>query len=277
MFILKIFLVTNDDGIGAIGLRELVKALLPLGQILVVAPTTQRSGEGKSVTYTKPIRLQEEPDFMPNSEVLAYSVSGTPADSVIIGEKLSNDHFKKKPDFVLSGINPGDNTSLHAMFTSGTCGAALEGAIRGIPSIAFSLELPDNELFEKSENSLSKFEIVAYHAKTILEQLKERKFPEGLKMLNINFPNNVTTETKMVVTKLCPIKYIDEAIEAKDPRNVPVYWLWGKTREELPQNTDSYVVAKEQKISVTPISFTLGDQFLAETIDFLKTNANSTE
>ncbi len=172
---MTIFLVTNDDGIDAIGLRELVTAILPLGQILVVAPTTQRSGQGKAVTYTQPVRLQEEPDYILNSDVLAYSVNGTPADSVILGEKLSYDLFNKKPDFVLAGINAGDNTSVHAIFTSGTCAAALEGGIRGIPSIAFSLELPDEELFDKSQNSLSLFKVAALHAKKILEKIKKKE------------------------------------------------------------------------------------------------------
>ena len=265
---MTIFLVTNDDGISAFGLRELIKAILPLGQILVVAPATQRSGQGKSVTYTQPIRLQEEKEFISNPNVFAYSISGTPADAVMIGERLALDLFNQKPDFVLAGINAGDNTSVHAIFTSGTCAAALEGGIRGIPSVAFSLELPDNELFDKSQNSLAIFKIAAIHAKRIVEKIKTKGLPEGIMILNINFPNNVSLKTKLDVVKLCPVKYIDEAIEAKDPRNVSVYWLWGKNRSKLPINTDSYALLKKHQITITPISLNLGDHYLKQTKDF---------
>jgi 5'-nucleotidase len=264
---MTIFLVTNDDGISAFGLRELVKAILPLGQILVVAPVTQRSGEGKSVTYTEPIRVQEEPELIPDSKIFAYSISGTPADAVMIGERLALDLFNKKPDFVLAGINAGDNTSVHAIFTSGTCAAALEGGIRGIPSIAFSLELPDNELFDKTQNSLAIFKVAAILAKRIIEKIKTKGFPEGVMILNINFPNTVSIKTKMNIVNLCPEKYVDEAIEAKDPRNVSVYWLWGKNKANLPINTDSYVLLKKQEITITPISLNLGDQYLQQTED----------
>ena len=74
----------------------------------------------------------------------------------------------------------------------------------------------------------------------------------------------------MRVVKLCQIKYIDEAIEAKDPRNVSVYWLWGKNLAKLPVNTDSYTLLQKQQISITPISLNLGDQYLQETKDFFQ-------
>ena len=260
-----LFLITNDDGVNAIGLQELVKAVSSFGNIVVIAPNTQQSGKGKSVTYTKPLRLQPEIYYTKKENINVYSIDGTPADSVIIGQKVCESLYAKQPDLILSGINSGDNTSIHALFTSGTCAAALEGGILGIPSLAFSLEVPDGEMFENSTKSINKFQIAAKYACQIIKHIIDNPLPSELKVLNINFPYTVTMETKKKFVKLCPVKYIDEAIEAKDPRGTTVFWQWGKTRPNLPPNTDSYVLLEEKLITITPISLNLGDRYLEET------------
>jgi 5'-nucleotidase len=263
-----LFLITNDDGIDAVGLKELVIEIRSLGDVVVVAPSTQQSGKGKSVTYTTPVRVHTEENYLSDLDIYVYSVNGTPADSVIIGQKLCMQHFSKIPEFILSGINHGDNTSVHAIFTSGTCAAALEGGILGITSIAFSLELPDNELFEKTQNSSSRFKIAANHAKDIIKYILSNPLPNSVKVLNVNFPNSVDLATKCKVVRLCPVKYIDKAIEALDPRNIPVYWLWGQVQENLPKDTDSYVLINEKLITISPISLDLGSSQLAEIKDY---------
>ena len=263
-----LFLITNDDGIDAAGLKELVGEMSSLGDILVIAPSTQQSGKGKSVTYTRPVRVQAEKNFLPDLNIQAYSVNGTPADSVIIGQKICIKHYKKIPDLILSGINHGDNTSIHAIFTSGTCAAALEGGILGITSLAFSLELPENELFEKTQNSSSRFKIAATRAREIVTHVLSNPLPNSVKILNVNFPNSVELETKLKVVKLCPVKYIDEAIEALDPRNIPVYWLWGQTQSNLPIETDSYVLLEEKLITISPISLNLESSHLEDMKDY---------
>ena len=260
-----LFLITNDDGINAAGLRELVSEMRTIGDVVVVAPSTQQSGKGKSVTYTRPVRIHTEAEFLPNLEIYAYSVNGTPADSVIIGQKMCKQHFRKKPDLILSGINHGDNTSVHAIFTSGTCAAALEGGILGITSIAFSLELPDDELFEKTPNSSSKFRIAAIRAKEIVRKIISTSLTDPVKILNVNFPISINETTQIKVVRLCPVKYIDEAIETLDPRNNPVYWLWGQVQENLPKDTDSYVLINEKLITISPISLDLGSSHLEKT------------
>ena len=261
---MTLLLITNDDGIDAIGLRELVNSLIPLGEIVVVAPSTQKSGQGKSVTYTHPVRLHKEEKFTKHNNVRAYSVDGTPADCVIVGRHLCKENFKQEPDLVIAGINSGDNTSIHAIFTSGTCAAAIEGGILGITSIAFSLELPDNELFDKSLNSISRFQSAANRAKEIVVQVLNNPLPYKIKVLNVNFPNSVNSDTESRIVGLCQVKYVDEAIEALDPRGVPVFWLWGKTKTDLPHDTDSFVLINEKKITITPISLNLGDTFLED-------------
>jgi len=130
--------------------------------------------------------------------------------------------------------------------------------------MAFSLELPDNELFDKSLNSMSRFQSAASRAKEIVVQVLKNPLPDKIKVINVNFPNSVNSATDSRIVGLCHVKYVDEAIEALDPRGVPVFWLWGKTKTDLPLDTDSFVLINENKITITPISLNLGDSFLED-------------
>lgn len=253
---MTIILVTNDDGIGAIGVHMLAKALIGLTKdtkVLVVAPTVQRSAGGKSVTYSTPLRLSREKNLYDNA-ILAYSVDGTPADCVIMGKYISSKEFGKKPDIIVSGINSGDNTSVQAVLTSGTCAAALEGGLSGIPSIAFSLEVPEVELFSRPSDSTSNYEIASIHAREITKKVLSKPLPSDMLFLNCNFPANVSMKTPLDIVRLAPEKYVDEAIEQKDPRGVPIYWIWGDLVSNLPENTDAHSLSVKKSITLTPIS-----------------------
>src|SRR6266487_6950263 len=127
-----IILITNDDGITAPGLHNLVEAVKDLGKIVVVAPDKPQSGMGHAITIGTPLRLHSV-QFM--DEVEAYGCSGTPVDCV----KLAVDKIlHRKPDICLSGINHGANHSINVIY-SGTMSAAMEASIESIPSIGFSL------------------------------------------------------------------------------------------------------------------------------------------
>lgn len=125
-------LISNDDGIFAPGIQALAKAAASAGhRVTVYAPDGQRSASAHSVTLHDAIRVRRVD--MDCAE--AYSVSGTPADSARIGLYCLRDH---RPDFMLSGINCGPNRG-DAITYSGTIGAALEGTMAGVPSMAVSL------------------------------------------------------------------------------------------------------------------------------------------
>src|SRR3954471_11164517 len=127
-----VILITNDDGITAPGIANLVEAVKDLGKIVVVAPDKPQSGMGHAITIGQPLRLQKVEGF---GDVDAYSCSGTPVDCV----KLAVDKvLHRKPDICLSGINHGANHSINVIY-SGTMSAALEASIESIPSIGFSL------------------------------------------------------------------------------------------------------------------------------------------
>jgi len=128
-------LISNDDGISALGVRTLANTLAAAGhQVTVVCPDGERSATGHGLTLHHPIRAEQvEGIFHP--DVIAWSCSGTPADSVKFALSAV---LKERPDLVLAGINHGSNLGTDILY-SGTVSAAMEGLIEGIPSIAVSL------------------------------------------------------------------------------------------------------------------------------------------
>lgn len=133
-------LVTNDDGIFSQGIISLAEILKDMGEVYVVAPNTQRSGEGHGITVNTPLIITET-DY-PAEVKKAYSVSGKPVDCIRVA---LNDLLPDRPDLIVSGINEGPNYG-QDVFYSGTVSAAIEGMFYGIPSLAFSLDGSSDEI-----------------------------------------------------------------------------------------------------------------------------------
>src|SRR5438034_299873 len=137
-------LLTNDDGYQAEGLRAVAQALADFATVSIVAPSREQSGTAQSLTLRQPIvcnRIAER----------EWAIDGTPADCVIVAlHKL----LPEKPDLLISGINHGANLGENVYY-SGTVGAAREGALHHIPSMAVSLcAKRENAEFENSAFSL---------------------------------------------------------------------------------------------------------------------------
>lgn len=248
---MPVILVTNDDGINAAGLQALIEELRHDAKILIVAPESQRSGESKALTFQAPLRAKEV-----NSDLSRiYAINGTPADAVVLGSHFAKRMFGQPPDLVVSGINAGDNTSIHALLTSGTCAAAFESAIMGIPAVAFSRKVPPNEFFE--DGKIADFQICAKRAKAIVKKILENKWPSGVAFLNVNFPVEVSLSTQVLFTKISPIGYTVGIQEIRDPRGTSVYWVWGPMKKEFEPETDIHTILVEKKISITPITLSL--------------------
>src|SRR4026207_1604416 len=127
-----VILITNDDGVSAPGIRNLVESVKDLGKVVVVAPDKPQSGMGHAITIGSPLRLHPVHAF---GDIESYACTGTPVDCV----KLAVDKvLHRKPDLCLSGINHGANHSINVIY-SGTMSAAVEAAIESIPSAGFSL------------------------------------------------------------------------------------------------------------------------------------------
>ena len=163
-------LLSNDDGINAPGLAALYEAMKSAGDVVVVAPDSEKSAVGHAITISDPLRVW---DFKKNDEFFGYAVNGTPADCVKIAYWAL---LKEKPDLVVSGINLGSNTGINAIY-SGTVSAATEGTILGIPSFAVSLTT-----FKDAD-----FSYAAKFARKLSEDILERGLPKGT-LLNVNVP-----------------------------------------------------------------------------------------
>src|SRR5919206_149011 len=168
-----VILVTNDDGITAPGIFNLVEAVKDLGKVVVVAPDKPQSGMGHAITIGQPLRMHAVNTYFDGIE--SYQCSGTPVDCV----KLAVDKIlHRKPDLCLSGINHGANHSINVIY-SGTMSAALEAAIESIPSVGFSL----------LDYSLdADFSGAKKYARQLVGQLLSKKVIDKHLCLNVNFP-----------------------------------------------------------------------------------------
>lgn len=165
------FLVANDDGINALGIQSLIKRLSLYGEVYVCAPSDQRSCMSQSMTLRKPISV--EPVEI-DGTVASFSCSGTPADCIKFGIQWTRDH-DIEIDYVFSGVNHGANGGTDIRY-SGTMGAAMEGAMSGIRSIAMSV----------FSHEATEFEFILDMIPEILEISKE--LPKDV-VLNVNSPN----------------------------------------------------------------------------------------
>ncbi|MCK4844719.1 MAG: 5'/3'-nucleotidase SurE [Candidatus Heimdallarchaeota archaeon] len=247
----KLILLTNDDGIFSLGLLSLHKELSNFGKVFCVAPGNPSSAISKALTFHKPIRFSTH-TF--EDGTTAYSTTGAPADNVLLSFHL----LKGKPDIVVSGINYGDNSSIHSILTSGTCAAAFESAFSGVPAIAFSVDVEhDIQLIEQKGIN---FDYIAMISSEIVKFTLEKEWPKDLAFLNINFPTNVTKHTKIYVTSPTLCKYDNFMIEKDDPRGLPYFWLWGEMKKTFPEGSDTWAVKHKNGISITPIGLNLHEK-----------------
>lgn len=242
-----VILITNDDGISAPGIRNLVAALKGLGRLVVVAPDRPQSGMGHAITIGTPLRLTKSDEFN-HLGAEAWKCSGTPVDCVKIARNVV---LGFKPDICVSGINHGSNASINVIY-SGTMSAAMEAAIEGIPAAGFSL------MDFRFDADFSVSRIVA--RKTVQRMLSEA-MPEHL-LLNINIPAVSKKEFKGIkVCRQAHARWQEEFEERTDPRGKKYYWMTGKfINNDMGEDTDMEAL-NNGFASIVPI-----------TIDFTETH-----
>jgi 5'-nucleotidase len=235
-------LITNDDGIMAPGIRNLVEAVKDLGKIIVVAPDKAQSGMGHAITINHPLRMTKVDLF---KGVEAWQTTGTPVDCV----KLAVDKILHgKPDLCLSGINHGANHSINVIY-SGTMSAAMEASIESIPSIGFSLL--DTSI--EADFSASKH----FVRKIVSSILLQKKLDKHL-LLNVNIP--AISQELIKGIKICKqayAKYEEDFEERKDPHGKKYYWLTGQfVNFDKAKDTDVWAL-EHNYISMVPVQFDL--------------------
>ncbi len=259
---MKKILLTNDDGVYSTGLKAAYESVRDIGEVTVVAPSTQKSGVGRGISIFEPLRVS----LANVNGFRAYAVAGTPTDSVIIGLFSI---LKEHPDLVLSGFNVGENISTDTVTTSGTIGAALEAASYGIPAIAASIQVIDEgDKFQDQRDYSYDFEVGIRLVNRISKNVIAKGLPEGVDLLNINIPRHATMDTEIEVTRLARKIFLTGVEERLDPRGRPYYWINGELIRDAEEGTDVKAVMKNGHISVTPLSLDSTAQ-----VDFRKIKA----
>ena len=237
-------LLTNDDGIYSAGLWAAYEALSDLADVTIVAPATQQSAVGRSISIFEPIRVHE----VDLQGVRGIAVAGKPTDAVIIG--LYSLHLE--PALVVSGINIGENLSFESIMTSGTVGAALEASNQGTPAIAFSLQVEDQgEKFDDPRSYGKGFAQAKGIVREITGEVLRVGFPRNADVINVNIPSRIRGGYE--VTRLSR-KLFQTGVERRlDPRGRPYFWINGPLVEDAEEGTDVHAVRKGN-VSVTPIT-----------------------
>jgi 5'-nucleotidase len=244
-----LILITNDDGVSAKGLKELTEVMRLFGDVVVVAPDSHRSGMSNAITVDHPIRVTktiEEEGFQ------VYKCTGTPVDCI----KLAfNQLLDRYPDFVVSGINHGSNSSISVVY-SGTMGGALEGCIHGIPSVGFSLNDYDPE---------ADFSRAKIYVARVFQQVAENGLPAFV-CLNVNIPKGEIKGAR--VCRQTSGKWVEEFDKRVDPQKREYYWMSGyfKNFEEDIDETDIHAL-ENGYVSIVPVN---ADMTCYETFESMK-------
>lgn len=234
-------LLSNDDGILAHGLACLIKAAEPLGEVTVVAPDREQSATSHSLTLHHPVRpIQRGPD--------RWQVDGTPTDCVMLAVEAL---MPERPDFVLSGINHGQNMGEDVLY-SGTVAAAMEGLSLGIPAIAISFAggdlRADVSMLDQQIEPLT----------NLLRHLTELPAFPANTLLNINLPPLPGGEIKGIrLTRLGKRVYSDSIKRMEDPWGRPIFWIGGGSIAWTGEADSDFRAIQEGYISVTPLHLDL--------------------
>jgi 5'-nucleotidase len=231
-----LILLTNDDGHASPFLRAIAQIMRDRlsAEVLIVAPERQRSAMSHSITLHKPLRvIEQEPNV--------FSVSGSPVDCVYLGLlKLAS----RRPALVVSGPNDGLNLGTD-VFYSGTVGAAVEGGLRGVPSIAVSVDRGQDVDVPMAGKLVC----------SLATAMWKEPLPAGT-VLNVNVPKNC--DGKAAWTRLGKRHYEDDVHQRTDPRGQHYYWIGGGIAgiSEIP-GSDCTAVVKRKVASITPLHLNL--------------------
>jgi 5'-nucleotidase len=233
-------LVTNDDGVTAPGLAALATAMLPLGRVTVFAPDRNWSACGHVKTLNRPLRVNAVP-FVEN--ITAFACDGAPSDCVALAHLGVVAPF----DLVVSGINSTFNLGQDVTY-SGTVTAAMEGAVWGVPAIAFSTH--------PAEHGYSPSAAVA-------QQVVQRLLAQGEPLphhtlLNVNIPSVALADIQGIALTRQGLRIYRDALDSRiDPRGQPYYWIGGSEPSGVPEPGNDIAAIQQNWVSITPLDLDL--------------------
>lgn len=241
-------LLTNDDGVHAPGIAALRKGLTELGEVHLIAPATEQSGVGHSITFLEPLVCKE---IFNGEERIGIAVEGSPADCVKLG---ISELLQQPADFMVSGINGGLNAGINVLY-SGTVAAAIEGAFFRLNSFAVSLEYDPH----------ADFATAAKIAIPLIRQILARKDVKP-QLYNINIPTQAVElvlqggKPRVEIVPMGVERYGELFIRRQDPKGRDYYWA---TNDPPPKRTDhstDLTALFDGHVTVTPLMFDLTDR-----------------
>ncbi len=246
----RLILVTNDDGVHSPGLRAAVAAVLPLGDVVVVAPQEQQTSMSRSLPPTdgvlRPVALQVH-----GVDVPAYALRGSPAYAVIYGILwLARE---RRPDLVVSGINYGENLGSGTTI-SGTVGAAFQAAAMGVPGLAVSLETDPAYHFHHGETD---WHAAIHFTRYFAQRLLTRELPFDVDVLKVDVPQHATPDTPWRLTRQSRHAYYANFLSEvfQDGRlGGKIDYHVGVQPDQVEPDSDIYAFLEERVVSVTPLS-----------------------
>jgi 5'-nucleotidase len=226
------WLLANDDGIHAPGLKALMQAVSQLAEFVVVAPDANRSGASNALTFDKPLRVEQVDEQR-------YAINGTPTDCVHLA---INGLLGKDPQRVISGINAGANLGDDALY-SGTLAAAVEGRFLAQPAVAFSVTswLPDH------------WDAATEIVLRVLRRIDRLQLPPRT-VLNVNIPNVALDQIRgLRLTRLGHRLRASDVVPTVDPRGRRAVWIGvAGDPADSGEGTDFHAIANNY-VSITPI------------------------
>ena len=246
-----LILISNDDGYSAKGINELAKTLAGLGEIVIMAPDGPRSGASAAITSEFPVRYYKVKE---EEWLTIYKCTGTPVDCV----KLALfELLPRCPDLIVGGINHGDNSAVNVHY-SGTMGVVIEGCLKGVPSIGFSLCDHDAE---------ANFKPMLPYVRKIAEQVLSKGLPKGT-CLNVNAPKTDALKG-LRICRQTDASWGSEWCRGQHPKGGEYFWLTGKFTNNEPDAEEADRWALEHGyVAITPIQI---DMTAYALIDELKT------
>jgi len=248
-----LILITNDDGIESPGLRAAAQAAVPLGDVLVVAPSRQWSGAGRSLPHDLRGEIASYPLEVEGRPLRAHQVDGSPAAGVL---HALLELAPRKPDLLISGINYGENVGAD-ITVSGTVGAALEGAANGLPALAVSLQTPKRMHLSHSEDV--DFAAAVYFTNVFARYLLRMSLPFDVDVLKVDVPSDATADTAWRLTRVSRHTYFTPISPQRDdlaqPARIDYESLAHPERTE--PDSDIYALAVDRVVSVAPLSYDL--------------------
>ena len=230
-------LVTNDDGVYSYGLKALAREMRKIGNVFIVAPVSEKSATGHSLTLHRPLRVRRI------GRDQTYAVNGTPTDCVNLA---LNGLLKVRPQIVVSGINIGANLADDITY-SGTVAAAMEATLQGVPALAVSIAGRSKLYFTPAREIALK----------LVKKIIKTPLPQNV-LLNINVPNIAGNKIKGYrFTRQGKRQYGDSIIEKVDPRGEKYYWIGGDILGDKPIENSDIEAVSEGYISITPIQLDL--------------------